>query len=129
MRILIQHHKHGEAMYDATTREQLYKAALYILFNNNDCEFYYDGEEPDPLDFDPATIEAMPATLRAAATRAAQQYERDLRQYTHDHAFYTDVQSAIAEKNGALAWQLLRSRSSYEYERVELEEVAEAPAI
>lgn len=129
MRILVQHHKHGECIFNATTLEQLHKAALYILFNNNDCGFYYDGDEPDPLDFDPASLDSLPASLRRQAEEKIKQHERNMRNYLHQHEFYTDVQAALAEKNGALAWQILRARTHHEYERVELEDVMEAPAI
>jgi hypothetical protein len=129
MRILIQHHKHGEAIFDATTPEQLGKAALYILFNNNDCGFYYDEDKPDDLDFDPAAIDTMPESLRAGAKKQVEQHKRDVRRYLEVHSFYEDVQTALAEKNGALAWELLKARRDHEYERVELETVREAPAI
>lgn len=43
--------------------------------------------------------------------------------YEDDEDIYPNIEKAVAEKNGALAWRILRERSDkgYEYENVKLD--------
>ena len=114
-------------MYDASTEELLHRAALYVLNMHNKNGYYCDGVKPPDLDFDPATVGAMPPTFKAAAEKAIQQHNRAVWAYTEEHDFFNDVGTALTEKDGALALDLLKSRNRHEYEGVEVEEIREAP--
>jgi hypothetical protein len=126
-KILIQYQKHGTAMYDASTPELLERAALYVLNMHNKWGFYAKPEPVPPLDFDADKIDELPESLREAATRRAKAHRNELRWYAEGLEFYNDVQKALADKDGDLALDLLHAHSRYEYERVEVETVHEAP--
>jgi len=127
-RILVLEEKHGTRHFDASTDKLLAQAALSVLKARFDEGgwYYAPGVAPTKPDFAEADIEKMPASMQAAAKETFKQYRRSLNAWQQETDDYNRIKRAIDTNNGWLAWHILRDRSSYEYERAELETLEDA---
>lgn len=150
VRILIEHGKHATSYYLVDTLERLDKAALSILRMRHEMGYIYEPEEPYNFDkeayeltdeqLDAIPIESVRADLtkrRERAQRTLKESEVELREYNEllelldqDSTIYS--REVTVRENGqyvkkpgkaSKAWEILRDRGDYEYERVELETV------
>ena len=125
-RILVVKEKHGSRYFEATTEEQLYKIALYLLKGRfNEGYWYSEPEFVEPLDFTEADIANMPQSMQDGARRQLRDYQHRLRVYLEDKEEWDKIKEAIENNDGKLAFSILDGRSGYEYEGFDIEECEE----
>lgn len=120
MKVLIQHGKYDNTYYDASTDEQLGKAALIILADHHRLGYYDAPDAPKPLAFD---LTAIPESLHNEAQRQLDRAKASERYYRDALMQLNKIQQVLQDKSGFAAWQILLSRSLHEYEEVELIEL------
>lgn len=124
MRILILHEKHGTYYWPAETDTELYHSALKILtgrFMQN--AYYYEPDKPrNNSELSLEEINKLPndSKIKDFAIKNYISYIKNLKCYDSDLLIWEDINKAVKEKDGKLAWQCLRDRSDCEYERVKL---------
>lgn len=117
VRILVEYQKHGEVYYDISTNEKFKTAVLYVIASRFENGYYQLHDPPSDPEIDLKTI---PDSLKTSAKRRLDEYKSALRDYHREKATYDFVKTAIANNDAAIAWDVLDSRSNYEYERVEI---------
>ena len=121
--VIVCREKHSTDLYWALTEEQLYKQALAIVISRYEAGWYYKPSKPSSPDLGmtAAEINALPeGSVKQEARKAYRRYERSLALYEQDVLDYNNLLALIEEQDGYEAWLFLRSRSSCEYEEVEL---------
>ncbi len=116
--------KHGTAYFHAPDEAALHKAALMTLKGRLKDGFWYDKPEQAPKapDYtDPAEIEKLKGAIKDTALRLLNHYRKEVAQYKDDIFQFERIQKAVAEKDGATAWKILREHADYEYQRVDFE--------
>ena len=129
-RVLIQSWKHGKNYYDATGNN-LSLAALDALKFSVEAGYIWSVEdtkkyieEPKLPDLTREQIEALPeGEIKRAAKKQARRYEREKREREDAILQAEQVELSLEGRNGQLAWEILRERSDFEYEGIELEDL------
>lgn len=121
--VVVLEEKHGTAYYNAPDEETLHKVALTILKGRHKAGYWYHKPEaPKKPDYtDPTEIAGLRGDLKKRAEERLTRYKGELAQYEDEKLRFEDIQKAVRENDGALAWRILRERSDYEYEKVTLE--------
>lgn len=121
--VLVCHEKHGQRFYVVDSDEELLKVAVTILRGRlKEGHWYHDpGPEPVPPDFDEAAVPKMPRSMQAGARKVLQEHKERLRFWNREKTDWEGIVQAAASADGELAWQTLRDRSDWEYERISLE--------
>ena len=125
MKILVCYEKHGYRYLDASTPEALQKSALKIL-----QERYEDGYGGyDPSDNIPKVpeltmdaVENLPELYKTIELDKYKTYQRDKRAYDRNLAWFNSLEKELIHPEGK-AWNLLKYRTDYQYENVELKNV------
>ncbi len=126
--VMITHEKHGIRVWDASSRESLFKNALEILKERLEFGYIY---KPDPeylQKYDPKMtseeIDRLPDSLvKQAALKQIKQFRHMKEEFEQDQKHWEDVQSAIHNEDGERAFVLLADRSDYEYESITFEPI------
>jgi len=121
--ILVATEKHGTRYFDASTDEQLHRAALKLLAERKEMGWYYDPKPPDDAapELTEEQIEALPdGKVKDAAVQQHLKYKATIRRYKDEHAEYLRMEKALAEQDGRAAWVFLQVHADFEYEQVEL---------
>lgn len=130
---LIANEKHGDLYYEASTPELLGLACLELLQRRLDDGWYNAGDEPEPVPSGQLSPEALrdDPVLYEVAVRRQASWQNRMDAYLGAVEFQQTAKKAIANRWFQEAWMLLRQRSDYEYEAVELVElaVAKLPAL
>ena len=120
-KILVFEEKHGTRYFAAKTKEQLFAACLMILKQRNEQGWYpAPSRKPDRPDFDEESIPNLPESMQETAKKKYQSYKTNLRYYEGYRYTKELVEKAVAENNGALAYEILEDRSDGEYERMQV---------
>ncbi len=123
--LLVCHEKHGNAYFYVPDEAALFEAALKILEGRHKAGYFYaDPESGRPADpgVTRAQVEAMgQGHVRQEALKALQRHDDDVRWWKHLKEQWAEIQRALKERDGRLAWRLLRERSDHEYENVSVE--------
>ncbi len=121
--VLVLHEKHGNQYFVVDDDEGLFAAALTILRRRLMSDWYYGpGTAPAPLDYVQDDIAKLPPSFRDDAQRKLKDNVERTRVWQYESKIWEDVNSACSSADGRLAWQILKSRSDHEYERVSIEE-------
>ena len=137
MKVLVWKDKHGTSYYDASTPEALAESALNVLGTMMDIGYYYREEKEFEVPITDEEIEAMPLKYRDHARKDQSYAKRSILDAKENNDFYDEVKRVLAEHDMStvtigrgkherqvpIAWNLLDSRSDYEYEYVSLEDV------
>jgi hypothetical protein len=125
-RILVLEEEHGNRYFDATTDEQLHKAALFVLRSRFDEGCWYpDPEPPEALDFTEADIEKAPASMRDEMKRIWKSHQKEVWNYEEEKEDHDNIDNALSTNDGKAAIRILRNRDGYEYEGCKIEECEE----
>lgn len=119
--ILIEHGKHDREYWLLQTHFDLFKAASQIVKQRIDQGWIQEPDaQPYGLQEEVSTevLEKLPAQMQTEAKRAKAENERRRRDHAEDQRLWQ--LALLGLTNGEAAWELLHSRSDYEYERIEL---------
>ena len=122
--IIIAHEKHGTRYFDASTPEVLAESAFKLLKERwEDGYWYYSDDPPEDKDvLSEEQIAALPTeTLRNFESQKRKQYLRKVNNWQKNQKEYLSIKNCVENNLKDQAWKLLRIRSGYEYETVELE--------
>ena len=130
MRVMILTEHHGKVYLDASTEERLHRAALSVIRGRFgvQSDYYGLGEEELREPKKPFTEEQfanVPDSLRQEADKQMATYRDEMRLYQARNNEANLILKALQEKDGKLAWKILKSRSHYMDESVEIVEVLE----
>lgn len=127
--VLVCHEKHGNRYFAIPDDEALKRAALKILGDRVKDGYWYGviGEAPRALK-SVADLGGLPDHLWSAHNDAVKTYKRELDAFERRRDLLDEIAKSLAEKDGVLAWRVLRERSEHEYERVSLEVVEAVPS-
>lgn len=115
--LLIFREKHGNRHFLVPTVDDLYGAALKLLDERNTEGWFDKPEQPEAFEYNEEQLKALPeGKVRDAAFKLYEEYLDEVKQYEEDKAVYDRVIRAIEEKDGRLAWYIIKDRKSYEYE-------------
>lgn len=137
MKVLICSEKHGTNLYDASTPEALAEASIHVLKDRMDQGWYWRDDDDHPTPITDEEIEALPEAYKAQAKKDQARDRRRIKEGIAANVFYDEVKRVIDEHDTSsitlgrgkyerqvpVAWDLLDSRSDYEYEHVEVETV------
>lgn len=133
--ILVDHGKHGDDYYDASTPEAKKAAALRIIEDRLGNNYIFDPSGPH---FDAAKEKYESAqaewllikakfnhdsVAHAAVKKAYDSALSNWVYYRDSLADFKRAKKAVEEQDGNLAWQILMDRMDYEYEYVSIEKV------
>jgi hypothetical protein len=121
--VMIVKDKYSTRYLEASTGKTINKHSLKLLTDRNDAGWYPEPKEPTSIGITELDIPTLPAILQDEAKRRLAVYNTQLLKYKQSLSEWQDIQKAISEKNGLLAWQCLYNRSSYEYEEVCIKEL------
>lgn len=119
-KILIDTNKYGQDYYSIPTINDLYKVSLHILncrFENN---FFCKSNIPEKLDYTYDDIEKMPESFRKDAKSKLDVRNKYIKECEEVNKEFELIEKALNEKNGQLAWHILKNRQDYEYEKIEI---------
>lgn len=119
--VLVAHEKHGDSYFHVPDDEALGRVALHILKERLKTGWLYvRPEEPKPLDFTKEDIAKLPESMREQAQKKWDQYSSEKKYVRNESIWFEDMDQAIREENGKLAWACLTERNDAEYEALEL---------
>lgn len=122
--ILIAKEKYSTRYFDASTPELLAESAFKLLKERWDDGYWRDLDDP-PKDKDILSeeqIAVLPTeNLRNSESQKRKEFLKEFRYWEESMAEYRAVANCIKNNLKNQAWNLLRNRSDYEYENVELE--------
>lgn len=148
MHILVVKEKHGTYYFDASTPEKISRAALKILtdrFNGNwyhrpkDESYFWYGFDKEII-LTPEEIEALPEHLRAPELKKLKRLESARVELIRAQSWYDEVERIVKEQDASYeeivlksgrtrlespAWNALQDRADYEYEELYLERLEE----
>jgi hypothetical protein len=119
-KVLVLKDKHENEYFLISNAAALWRAALEILEIRLEQQYIRQPEPPRPVEEVPDdVIEKLPEAMRKKAISDKQANVGLAKR----HAIYVDiwnnVQKALAEKDGVLAYQILSDRKDHEYEGFE----------
>ena len=120
-RILVVEEKHGSRYFDARTDDLLFAAALKLIGERMDSRYAFIVKPDEPeyeKELTDDQIRALPegSSPRRVAEEIKKQNLRRRREYDDELLWYDTAVKAVKEKNGKLAFSVLRHRQDYEYE-------------
>ena len=127
--VLVCDEKHGNRYLPAKDDAEMFRSALKVLGERLKDGYWYtkpDGKAPEKPDVDESEIGNLPVSLQATDRQLWKRYEAAIDARKEELAEYAAIERAVSERDGELAWRILRSRRDYQYEGVmivELEEV------
>lgn len=128
--LLICHEKHGDLHFHVPDEDAVFHTALDIVTKRLKAGHWY----VNPKDYEPKNpgmtkeqAEALPeGPIRKAALQEIASHQRQIREYEGFKESWDAIHKAISEKDGRLAWQVLRDYSDGEYQRVSIERYCDA---
>lgn len=121
--LLVFKEKHGERYFYIPDDAALFGACLKVVTERLEQDWYPepDGVVPKAPDFTREQIATLPESMRAEATAKLRAYDRDVEAFNEELADFAKIKKAVDEKNGRLAWGIIRDRARAEYEGYDLE--------
>jgi hypothetical protein len=119
-KILIDKGKYGDGYFAIPTLKDLYKVCLFILKDRFEMNYFFKYNEfPKELDYTEEDIEKMPESFRKDAKEKLKTNKKYISDCKEVNREYELAEKALKEKNGALAYEILRNRDG-EYEKFEI---------
>ncbi len=123
--LLVFREKHGNRYFLVPTIKELYAAALKVITERFEEEWFY---EPDPIEITPSD-DLTKADLERIAkysygeefVKAYKSYTEQKAEYDRDLAEYRRLEQAVKDEDGRMAWAILQERKDWEYENYSLE--------
>ena len=124
--VVVCREKHGNRSYAAPEEATLHKVALMILGGRLKEGYWYykpaPKDKPKAPDYtDPTEINSLRGEIKAKAVSALRSYQAALAAHNQEIEAFDEIQRAVKDQDGKLAWKILRFRSDGEYEGVALE--------
>lgn len=124
--VVVCEEKHGNRYYHAPDETTLHKIALMILGGRLKAGYWYykptAKDKPKAPDYtNPTEIDTLRGEIKAKAVSALRGFQSEMKRYEQDVEDFNDIERAVKEQDGKLAWEILRFRSGGEYEKVALE--------
>lgn len=122
--ILVLCEEHAYQYFICNTQEELYKAALITLKERNANRFYPAppiDNKPPPPSYTEEEAENLKGGAKEAALKELRTYKLLLTRWKDMQEDWLDLKSALDSNDGRLALQILKMRSHYEHERIEVE--------
>lgn len=120
-KVLLVKTKHSDDYYAIPTLNDLYKAALSILSDRFEAGYFYKSEIPtNTLDYTYEDIEKMPESFRKEAKSKLDEVCNMIERCIKECEEVNMIEKALREKNGLLAWSIIKNRNGYEYEEIEI---------
>ncbi len=118
--ILLVHEKHGTRYFYVPEEKDINAVALKIVQERHQNSYYPAPDEQDEPDVAEEVIATLPKTVQRAAIQAWERYRRDKDERQRQQDDFDLAEAAVEQNDGEKAWELLKLRSEYEYERCEL---------
>lgn len=124
--LLIFEDKHGNSYYLCKDQEAVGLACLEILKGRLECGYIYHPGPEDEIyglkeELSKEAAHALPEPYRKQALCDIIANAKRRAEWTEAVASYENAKSAIKQKDGNLAYQVLSDRQDYEYEGFHLE--------
>lgn len=119
-KILIDRTEYSDDYYSIPTLKDLYKVALNILEKRFDNNCFVKCNVPNELDYTYEDVEKLPESFRKDAKNKLDRRIKSIKESKNTNREYEIVEKIIKEKNGELAWSILRNREDNEYEKIEI---------
>lgn len=123
--LMVLHEKHGDRYIHLKGEVDLYKAALAVLKERYRQDWYFNPHEETfergAPDYTMLDVAKMPKSLQPEATVRLRRYAAWKKRHDQDVQMFADIQKAVRDKDGKLAWRVLTDCDDGEYERVSLE--------
>ena len=122
--LLVFKEKHGERYFNVPNDDALFAACLKVVTERLKDGYWYnepDGVVPQAPDFTKDQVASMPESMRSDAYKKLRAYDQALSSFNEEIADHAKIKKAVDEKNGRLAWGIIRDRGRYEYEGYDLE--------
>jgi len=119
-RVIVLKDKHENGYYLVNDVESVWRWALQILQMRIDDRYICAPEEPKPVEEVPDDlIDKLPEAMKKKALSDKQANKSLMKRHAKYVEIWNDIQKALAEKNGALAFKVLEDRKDAEYEGFE----------
>lgn len=118
--IIIFKEKHGDRYFRFNSFEAVQETALSILKDRMDL-YIYEPDPVDPIDFTEEDIKNYPESLKKEAYTKFRNYVRGKEWFDTINDDYLLGKYALANKDGKVAWNVIRNRQDHEYENYHLE--------
>lgn len=122
--VLVAKEKHSTRYMKALDRETLLASALKLLKERfKEGYWYYEPEKPTKKPSVPLEqAQALPnGALKNMALQEHEDVKHALAQYAYDLEVHESIKKAVKSNDGEAALEILLSRSDYEYEHIDLE--------
>lgn len=119
-KIIVDYNRDGEDYYSIPTLKDLYKVALHILEQRFENKYFYRCNLDKDLDYTYEDIEKMPESFRKDAKNKLDSHIYYNKKYKEANLEYDLIEKAISEKNGSLAWSIIKNRVDNENEKYEI---------
>ena len=113
-KVLLNKTKHSNDYYSIPTLKDLHKVALSILSDRFESGYFSKLDIPAELDYTYEDIEKMPESFQVAAKYKLVDNKKNIRDCENNNKEYDLAKKAIDEKNGLLAWSIIKNRNEYE---------------
>lgn len=107
-RIVLDKCRHGTAYYDADTLEDLANVCVHILTEKFEQDYWCEPEKPKKSLDELIPLETVPEALQEEAKKKNEQLNRRWTDYNSELLDWQQIKSAIENKCGALAYEILR---------------------
>lgn len=123
--VLVLKEKHGDRHFNVADDAALHRVALKILTERFEQGYWYykpeDKDKPEAPDFTMEQVATLPESLRAKADKKLREYTDACRRYDAEVEDYNDIETAVKNKDGKLAWEALQAHRDGEYEGFNIE--------
>lgn len=119
--LMVLEEKHGDTHFLIRSEAEVYAHALAILKARYKAKNYYFEPKPKPIDLTEENIKALPESLRQDAQKKLQIHNDAVWRYEADKQISEELQKALKDEDGKLAWETLLLFVDSEYENIRLE--------
>lgn len=124
--LLVLNEKHGDRYFHVEDDAALFRAALTVVLQRYKEGYWYanpmDCDQPKNPGMTMEQAKTLPdGPIRVAAVAAVNQYRQACREVDDLTDTWNIIQKAVNDRDGRLAWQVLRDYSDGEYQRVSIE--------
>lgn len=120
-RIIMFEEKHSNRHFVYSTREEFYAIMLYVLTERFESgDWYWEPEAPDAMEMALDEIEKIKnVATKEFALEKYHDYQRELKEFEKENRLYKNIEKAVNEKDGKLAYIVMVDRRKHEYENFE----------
>lgn len=123
-RLIVLKDKHEDSYFLVADVEAVWRWALQVLQMRIDQGYITEPEDPKPVDEVPDdVIDKLPEAMKKKALSDKQSNKALMKRHAKYVEIWSDIQKALSEKNGALAFKILDDRKNAEYEWFSFEDV------